>query len=174
MEVQPVTPPHGNLRVIGTSSIFLPKLGRGGKAPQMGGVSQVFKCPNKECCCSSTLGSENSRRSLGLVCAGRSNAATKARHWSASNKKRRWSATVCSASVQALRTMKSVKLSPRSWAARRISSSCCAEVLRFSRRDRGSFKVEGITSYSVHTLYALIRGFGRSRPDRFVLISSFG
>src|ERR1039458_9266652 len=108
---------------------------------------------NQECCCSSTLGSENSLRNRGLSWAGRSNAATKAFHWPASNEKRRWSASVCSASAQALRMMKPVRLSPRSCAPRRISFSCCAEVLRFRRRDRGAFKVEGITSSSVRTLY---------------------
>src|ERR1035437_7589874 len=123
---------------------------------------------NQECCCSSTLGSESSLRNRGFAWAGRSNAATKAFHWSASNEKRRWSASVCSASAQALRTMKSVKLSPRSCAPRRISFSCCAEVLRFRRRDRGAFKVEGITSSSVRTLYSVADNFGspgRIRSD---------
>src|ERR1017187_1357963 len=115
---------------------------------------------NQERCCSSTLGSENSRRNRGFAWAGRSNAATKAFHWSASNEKRRWSASVSSASAQALRMMKFVKLSPSSSAPRRINSSCCAEVLRFRRRDRGAFKVEGIVSSSVHTLYAANDDFG--------------
>lgn len=108
---------------------------------------------NQECCCSSTLGSANSRRKRGFGCAGRSKAATKAFHWSAFNEKWRWSASATSASAQALRMMNSERLSPRSCAPCRISSSCWAEVLRFRRRDRGALKVESIASSSVQTLY---------------------
>jgi hypothetical protein len=112
----------------------------------LGVANWTAPCRAHECCCSKMLGSANKRRNRVFGWAGRSKAATKAFHWSAFNEKRRLSASISSASAQALRMMKSVRLSPRSCAPRRINSSCCAEVRRFRRRDRGAFKAEGITS----------------------------
>jgi hypothetical protein len=82
---------------------------------------------NQERGCSSTLGSESSRRNRGFAWAGRSNAATNEFHWFASNEKRRWSASVCSASAQALRDRGAPKVEG-------ITSFPCTHIVRHSWR----------------------------------------